>query len=205
MFKNIVQRSRSKYLSFEQRHREILDIAIGLFNTRGYRATTTASLAEAAGVSEPILYKHFKNKKELFLECFRSIMKELVLEYRTARKKHPEDEVSYLLDVAKIYLNFIVQNPHKSKFLIHLLSYRDNPEFEKVFNKFMDDSITTIEKTIDTGQRKGVIKSKVNARMLAGIFMTQYFTTVVLKEFIDSKHLTEGEFVAYFKDMLKVE
>ena len=69
----------------------------------------------------------------------------------------------------------------------------------------MNDSISTIEKTIDAGQKKGVIKSKVNAKMLAGIFMTQYFTTVVLREFIDSKHLTEGEFVAYFKDMLKVE
>jgi len=202
MFKNIVQRSKRKYLSFEQRHREILDIAIGLFNTKGYRATTTAALAEAAGVSEPILYKHFKNKKELFLECFRSIMKELVTEYRRARNQYAEDEVGYLVEVARIYLRFVKQNPHKSNFLIHLLSYRDNPEFEKVFNRFMDNSIKTIEEAVISGKKRGVIKSKINARMLAGMFITQYFSTVVLNEFIDSRHFNEEEFIIYLKDTL---
>jgi AcrR family transcriptional regulator len=200
-----VQRSRKKYLNFEQRHQEILDIAIGLFNTNGYKATTTASLAKAAGFSEPILYKHFKNKKELFLECFRSIVKELVSEYRKARKIYTEDEIGYLVEVANIYLRFIKQNPHKSRFLIHLLSYRDNPEFEKIFNKFMDDSINTIEEVMKSGKRKGVIKSKVNARMLAGLFVTQYFTTVVLNEFMDSRHFTEEAFVIYLKDVLVVK
>jgi AcrR family transcriptional regulator len=202
MFKNIVQRSKRKYLSFEQRHREILDIAITLFNTRGYRATTTASLAQAAGVSEPILYKHFKNKKELFLECFRSIMKELVSEYRKARNQYAEDEVGYLVEVARIYLRFIKQNPHKSNFLIHLLSYRDNPDFEKAFNRFMDDSIKTIEEVVIAGKKKGVIKSAVNARMLAGMFITQYFSTVVLNEFIDPRHFNEDEFIIYLKNTL---
>jgi hypothetical protein len=106
------------------------------------------------------------------------------------------------VEVARIYLRFIKQNPHKSNFLIHLLSYRDNPDFEKAFNRFLDDSIKTIEEVVIAGKKKGVIKSAVNARMLAGMFITQYFSTVVLNEFIDPRYFNEDEFIIYLKNTL---
>ena len=204
MFKNIVQRSKRKYLNFEQRHQEILDIAIGLFNTKGYRATTTAALAEAVGVSEPILYKHFKNKKELFLECFRCIMRDLVKEYRSASNEYSEDEVGYLIAVTKIYIQYIERNPHRSMFLIHLLSYKDNPDFKRVFDKFMNNSINDLEQVIASAKKKGTITSKVNSRLLAGMFVTQYFTIVALHGFVDAGHSSSSEIVNIIKDMLSV-
>jgi AcrR family transcriptional regulator len=202
MFNNIVQTSKKKYLSFEQRHKEILDSAISLFNTKGYRATTTAALAEASGISEPILYKHFKNKKELFLECFRCIMKDLVEEYRKARKEYRGDEIGYLTAVTNIYISYVDENPHKSKFLIHLLSYRDNPEFENVFNKFMQDSINDIEEIINSAKKKGTIKSNLNSRLLAGVFVTQYFTIVALQGFVEASHLSSTSISELIKDMM---
>ena len=205
MFHNIVQTSKKKYLNFEQRHREILDSAISLFNTKGYRATTTAALAEAAGVSEPILYKHFKNKKELFLECFHCIMKDLVSEYRVARKEYQGDEIGYLTAVTNIYIRYVEQNPHKSKFLIHLLSYRDNPEFEKTFNKFMQDSINDIEEIINSAKKKATIKSKLNSRLLAGMFVTQYFTIVALQGFVEARHLSSTSVADLIKDMMSAK
>jgi AcrR family transcriptional regulator len=44
-----------------------MDVATRLFAERGYDATTTAGIAAAAGVSEPILYRHFRSKQELFI------------------------------------------------------------------------------------------------------------------------------------------
>ncbi len=202
MLHNIVQTPKKKYLSFEQRHREILDSAISLFNTKGYRATTTAALAEAAGVSEPIIYKHFKNKKELFLECFRCIRRDLVSEYRAARREYQGDEIGYLTAVTNIYIRYVEQNPHKSKFLIHLLSYRDNPEFENTFNKFMEDSITDIEEIVSSAKKKGTIKSKLNSKLLAGMFVTQYFTIVALRGFVEARHLSSTSVTDLIKDMM---
>jgi TetR/AcrR family transcriptional regulator len=43
-----------------------MDVATRLFAERGYDATTTSAIAAAAGVSEPVLYRHFKGKQELF-------------------------------------------------------------------------------------------------------------------------------------------
>ncbi len=51
----------------ELRKTQLLDAAVALFARLGYQATTTSELAKAAGVTEPIIYRHFKNKKDLFI------------------------------------------------------------------------------------------------------------------------------------------
>jgi AcrR family transcriptional regulator len=48
------------------RRRQLLDAALPCFARRGYRGTTTAELAEAAGITPPILYRHFEGKLDLF-------------------------------------------------------------------------------------------------------------------------------------------
>ncbi len=51
----------------EARRRQLLEVSADLFAQHGYRGTTTAELAKAAQVTEPILYRHFKNKLDLFV------------------------------------------------------------------------------------------------------------------------------------------
>jgi len=53
-------------MTSEDRRAAIMDAAIHLFSERGFRGTTTRALADAVGVSEPILYEHFKSKRDLF-------------------------------------------------------------------------------------------------------------------------------------------
>lgn len=48
------------------RRAQLLLVARREFADSGYRATTTASIARAAGVSEPLIFKHFGSKEELF-------------------------------------------------------------------------------------------------------------------------------------------
>jgi AcrR family transcriptional regulator len=50
-----------------ERREQLLDRAAELFSQRGYARATTAELAKAAGVTEPIIYRHFKSKKDLFI------------------------------------------------------------------------------------------------------------------------------------------
>src|SRR5687768_7683292 len=65
----IANRPRARYptpmprLKAAQRREQLISVATRLFAERGYEATTTAAIAEAAGVTEPILYRHFHNKQ----------------------------------------------------------------------------------------------------------------------------------------------
>jgi AcrR family transcriptional regulator len=50
----------------ERSRRQVLDAALRLFSTRGYRATSVRDVAEAAGVSTGNLYHHFPDKEAIF-------------------------------------------------------------------------------------------------------------------------------------------
>ncbi len=52
----------------EERKAAIVQAALPLFARKGYAETTTKELARAAGVSEPLLYRHFPSKEALYLE-----------------------------------------------------------------------------------------------------------------------------------------
>ncbi len=53
-------------MTHDERRAAILDAAVRLFAERGFRGTTTRALAEAVGVTEPVLYEHFRSKRELY-------------------------------------------------------------------------------------------------------------------------------------------
>ncbi len=53
-------------MSSEDRRAVILDTACKLFADKGYKGTTTRELAAAAGVTEPVLYEHFRTKGDLY-------------------------------------------------------------------------------------------------------------------------------------------
>jgi len=55
-------------LSAEERREAIVKAALPLFARKGFANATTRELAEAAGVSEALIYKHFPSKESLYAE-----------------------------------------------------------------------------------------------------------------------------------------
>jgi AcrR family transcriptional regulator len=55
-------------MSAKDRKVAIVKAALPLFARKGFAQTTTKDLARAAGVSEPLLYRHFPGKEALYLE-----------------------------------------------------------------------------------------------------------------------------------------
>jgi len=53
-------------MSAEDRRLQILRIAVSLFSQRGFGGTTTKEIAQAAGVSEAMVFRHFATKQELY-------------------------------------------------------------------------------------------------------------------------------------------
>ena len=50
-----------------ERRLDLIETAIRVFSEGSYRGTTTSEIAAAAGISEPILYRHFGSKGALYL------------------------------------------------------------------------------------------------------------------------------------------
>jgi len=63
-------------LSAEERRAAVLECACQIFAKGSYRGATTAEIARAAGVTEPILYRHFASKRALYLSCLEAAWRE---------------------------------------------------------------------------------------------------------------------------------
>ncbi len=49
------------------RREQLLDVALTVFARQGYHGTSMNDVAEAAGVTKPVLYQHFDSKRHLYL------------------------------------------------------------------------------------------------------------------------------------------
>jgi len=52
-----------------ERRQAIVEAALRVFIGGSYSGATTAEIAREAGISEPILYRHFGSKRELYFAC----------------------------------------------------------------------------------------------------------------------------------------
>lgn len=60
----------------ERRIEQILRASIPVFAQRGFRGTSMAAIAEAAGVSRPALYQYFTGRPDLFAGAFRLLLEQ---------------------------------------------------------------------------------------------------------------------------------
>jgi AcrR family transcriptional regulator len=64
-----VSTSAGTRLPAAERRLALVEAAMRVFSEGSYAGATTAQIAREAGVSEPILYRHFASKRELYLAC----------------------------------------------------------------------------------------------------------------------------------------
>ncbi|MPY95330.1 MAG: TetR family transcriptional regulator [Acidimicrobiia bacterium] len=82
------------------RRRQLLDVAIGVFSHRGFHSTSMTDVAEAAGVTKPVLYQHFSSKRALYLEVLGDVGLRLrqAIEKATTDAPGPREQVERGLD-----------------------------------------------------------------------------------------------------------
>lgn len=66
-------RNTTARLPAARRRRQLLDVALSVFAERGFHLTSMNEIADAAGVTKPVLYQHFRSKRELYLELLEDV------------------------------------------------------------------------------------------------------------------------------------
>ncbi|MEZ5310073.1 MAG: helix-turn-helix domain-containing protein [Microthrixaceae bacterium] len=64
-------------LQAEERRKQLLAVAVDVFAEKGFHAASMNDVAEAAGVTKPVLYQHFTSKRDLFVELLDEIGNDL--------------------------------------------------------------------------------------------------------------------------------
>jgi AcrR family transcriptional regulator len=93
-------------MSAGERRQQLLDVAGGLFAAHGYHGLSMEQLADAAGVSKPVLYQHFASKRDLYLALVREAVTEMESQVRKALEG-TEDNKARVQGSIGAYFDFI--------------------------------------------------------------------------------------------------
>jgi AcrR family transcriptional regulator len=67
-----------------RRRSQLLEVALERFAAQGFHGASMEEIADAAGVTKPVLYQHFGSKRTLYLELLETVGEELLDEVREA-------------------------------------------------------------------------------------------------------------------------
>ena len=139
----------SRRLTAEQRRHQLFSVALELFAQRGYRATTMDDIAEAAGVTKPLLYQHFSSKRAMYLELVDSIAQDLLVAIQRAVSEADGPRQQVELGFAA-YFGLVVR--HEAEFrLLYGRDHADDEELGRALRTVEDAIAEAIDPLIDAG------------------------------------------------------
>jgi AcrR family transcriptional regulator len=147
-----------------ERKQQLLAHAKQLFVTHGYQDTTTEKIAAAAGVTEPVLYRHFESKKALFLEVLREI-REATLTRWHADAAGVGDPLAKLHAIADMYLGSTRAHAIEFRIMHRTLIETNDEEIAAFLRAFYLDSEALLAQVISEGQQAGVFRRDLDPRV----------------------------------------
>jgi AcrR family transcriptional regulator len=122
--------SPSRRLTAAERRRVIERAATKLFAQRGYAATTVDDIVRAAGVTKPMLYRHFESKQELCIALLEHYRDELVAAPLARFDPDQRDPHAQLESMTEAWLEHARSHPAATRLLF--VPITGDPEVERV-------------------------------------------------------------------------
>ena len=131
----------------DQRRNQLFDVARERFAAQGFHATSMDEIAEAAGVTKPVLYQHFPSKRALYVELLEDTGRELLttLAEATSNAGSGRERVEFGFAA---YFTFATHNRASFRLLLGT-SMRSDPEFGRIVEEIIDAVAETISALIE--------------------------------------------------------
>jgi AcrR family transcriptional regulator len=112
-------------VSLEDRRRQIVGLAAGLFDRHGYSKVTMEQIALSAGIAKPTLYHYFRGKDEILRSIHESFM-DVLLERHTERQRLGLVATDLLLGVMTDILGLM--QTHRGHVRVYFEHHRELPQ-----------------------------------------------------------------------------
>lgn len=179
--------SKKKRMTGVERRQAIIQAAMHVFSRNGFSGSTTRKIAERAGISEAMIYSHFRSKQDLYAAIIDEKLQEgEPLYYPLVAMKNKDEPQVF----AAIVSNYFRRHSNDTSFLrLLLFSALEGHELAAMFvagpvSKFFEFLAEYIQKRIDEGVFREV-HPKLAARALLG--MIHYF--ILLREILQDEAL----------------
>ena len=169
---------KRKRMKADERRQEIIRAAMEVFARNGFGGSTTREIAENAGISEAMIYSHFRNKQELYAAIIDEKLQESEPLYYPLDAMRNKDDPRVFTTIVENYLR---RHSEDTTFLrLLLFSALEGHELASMFvagpvRKFFEFLAEYIGERIEEGAFKPV-NPEISSRCLLG--MVHYFVLV---------------------------
>jgi len=126
----------STRLPASARREQLIDVAVGVFARQGYHNTSMNDVAEAAGVTKPVLYQHFDSKRDLYLALLDEVGHRLLTRIAKATSEatdgRSQTEVGF-----RSYFHWVAED-HEAFLLLFGSGSRRDEEFAQAVRRVTD-------------------------------------------------------------------
>ena len=193
---------KKKRMTGDERRRKIIQAAMYVFSRSGFSGATTRKIAKKAGISEAMIYSHFKDKEDLYSAIIDQKMQEsepLYYPLDAVRKKDDERVFETIVS------NFMQRYSEDTTFLrLLLFSALEGHELAGMFvagpvRRFFEFLAEYMSERIDEEAFKP-INPEIASRCLVG--MVHYF--VLLKKIYGDETLQSIELNETIETMINI-
>ncbi len=147
---------KKQRLTAGQRRSAIVEAAVSLFSEKGFRGATTRELANAVGVSEPVLYQHFKKKSDLYSAIIEAICRkdEEARDDLLDQARAASDDRAFFSRLGELILSWYQEEPQAVRLLLYsaLEGHELKDRFFETKVAFLYQELNDyIEKRMDAG------------------------------------------------------
>ncbi len=155
-----------------ERRLELVETAVRVFAEGSYRGTTTAEIARAAGVSEPILYRHFASKRDLYFAALDLVWAKARAAWEEAIADAPDVRAG-LESMGRRHFGVRDCKTQLAELWVQALSEAtEDPELRKYVRKHMREVHDFFASLIRRGQEEGVFHADRDANAEAWLFVS---------------------------------
>jgi AcrR family transcriptional regulator len=157
-------------LKAAQRREQLIEVATRSFAKTGYEATTTSAIAKAAGITEPILYRHFKTKQDLFVAIVREVSRHTLEQWEglIANVSDPAERLRIISTTMPEHMKRLADYYH----VLHgALSTSRDKRVIAVLREHYDQIQAFFNKIVTEGQKSGVFRKDLRPEAAAWQFI----------------------------------
>jgi Transcriptional regulator len=142
------------------RREEILQVAVGLFASRGYYGVSMDDIGAAAGVTGPALYHHFAGKDAMLVAALAPVSQGLLEGGRARVARHAEDPRFALESLVEFHVAFALANPAVIALHLHELDRlpeeprRQIRRLQRLYVEVWVEALTALRKELDAAEAR---------------------------------------------------
>ncbi len=163
----------STRLPAAERKAAVVETACRIFAKGSYRGCTTAQIARELGVTEPVLYRHFASKRELYLACLDEVWGQVRELWEKALADEP-DPSNWIRAIGKAYLEAraSARIVLVDLWIQALTEAADDPEIRRALRDQVREVHDFVAEVMRRGQEQGGILPSRDAEAEAWIFIS---------------------------------